>query len=70
VAVRIESDDPATALAELAWAIEQGAETVIVPDLEAARDFVIVHDALEGRTEIDPELALDPALRREPPSAG
>jgi hypothetical protein len=68
--VRVTSADRATALAELAWAISVGAGTVIVPDLEAARDYVIVHDALHGRTAVDPMLALADELRREPPSTG
>jgi citrate lyase beta subunit len=66
--VRVTSTDPATALAELAWAISVGADTVIVPDLEAARDYLTVDDALHGRTDVDPMLALADELRREPPS--
>jgi hypothetical protein len=67
--VEIESADPATALAELAWAITRGAEAVLVPDLEAACDYLTVHAALHGWVEVDPHLALAPELRREPPSS-
>jgi citrate lyase beta subunit len=67
--VEIGAPDPATALAELAWAIARGAEVVLVPDLEAARDYLTVHAALHGWVEVDPGLALAPELRREPPSS-
>lgn len=39
-----------------------------VHDVEAVRRYLRVHDALTGTVEVDPDLHLDPALRRTPDS--
>jgi dihydropteroate synthase len=52
-------------LAALAAAVDGGAAILRVHDVADARDFLAVRAALSGEAAVEPELRLDPALRRE-----
>jgi dihydropteroate synthase len=52
-------------LAALAAAVDGGAAILRVHDVADARDFLAVRAALSGEVAVEPELRLDPALRRE-----
>jgi dihydropteroate synthase len=52
-------------LAALGEGVDAGAAIVRVHDVAAVNDFLTVRGALRGRRAVDPDLALDPALRRE-----
>ncbi|MEO9025310.1 MAG: dihydropteroate synthase [Solirubrobacteraceae bacterium] len=50
-------------LAALAHGVRSGAHVLRVHDVEAAADFLAVHEALGGATEVDPDLRLEDAVR-------
>jgi dihydropteroate synthase len=52
-------------LAAVGEGVDAGASIVRVHDVAAVRDFLDVRAALRGEREVAPDLALDPALRRE-----
>jgi dihydropteroate synthase len=52
-------------LAALGAAVEGGAGILRVHDVADARDYLAVRAALRGEAAVEPELRLDPALRRE-----
>jgi len=52
-------------LAALAAAVDGGAAILRVHDVADARDYLAVRAALRGEAAVEPELRLDPALRRE-----
>jgi dihydropteroate synthase len=52
-------------LAALGEGVDAGAAIARVHDVAAARDFLDVRAALRGERDVAPDLALDPALRRE-----
>ena len=52
-------------LAALGAAVDGGAEILRVHDVADARDYLAVRAALRGEAAVEPELRLDPALRRE-----
>jgi dihydropteroate synthase len=52
-------------LAALGAAVDGGAAILRVHDVADARDFLAVRAALRGEAPVEPELRLDPALRRE-----
>jgi dihydropteroate synthase len=52
-------------LAALGAAVDGGAAILRVHDVADARDFLAVRAALSGEVAVEPELRLDPALRRE-----
>ena len=54
-------------LAALAHGADEGAHLFRVHDVAAAADFLSVRAALRGEREVPPGLALDDALRHEPP---
>jgi dihydropteroate synthase len=52
-------------LAALGAAVDGGAAILRVHDVADARDYLAVRAALSGEAVVEPELRLDPALRRE-----
>jgi dihydropteroate synthase len=52
-------------LAALGAAVDGGAAILRVHDVADARDFLAVRAALRGEAAVEPDLRLDPALRRE-----
>jgi dihydropteroate synthase len=52
-------------LAALGAAVDGGAGILRVHDVADARDYLAVRAALSGEAAVEPELRLDPALRRE-----
>jgi dihydropteroate synthase len=52
-------------LAALGAAVDGGAAILRVHDVADARDYLAVRAALTGEAAVEPELRLDPALRRE-----
>jgi dihydropteroate synthase len=52
-------------LAALGAAVDGGAGILRVHDVADARDYLAVRAALRGEAAVEPELRLDPALRRE-----
>jgi dihydropteroate synthase len=52
-------------LAAIGAGVDAGAAILRVHDVAAARDYLLVRAALRGEREVAPDLALDPALRRE-----
>jgi dihydropteroate synthase len=52
-------------LAALGSAVDGGAAILRVHDVADARDYLAVRAALSGEAAVEPELRLDPALRRE-----
>ncbi|MEA2448350.1 MAG: dihydropteroate synthase, partial [Thermoleophilaceae bacterium] len=52
-------------LAAIGEGVEAGAAILRVHDVAAARDYLTVRSALRGEQAVAPDLALDPALRRE-----
>jgi dihydropteroate synthase len=52
-------------LAALGAAVDGGAAILRVHDVADARDYLAVRAALRGEAAVEPELRLDPALRRE-----
>jgi dihydropteroate synthase len=52
-------------LAAIGEGVDAGAAILRVHDVAATRDFLTVRAALRGDREVPPDLALDPALRRE-----
>jgi dihydropteroate synthase len=52
-------------LAALGAAVDGGAAILRVHDVADARDYLAVRAALSGEAPVEPELRLDPALRRE-----
>jgi dihydropteroate synthase len=52
-------------LAAVGAAVRAGAHILRVHDVAAARDYLRVHAALDGHTEVDEAARLDRALRRE-----
>jgi dihydropteroate synthase len=52
-------------LAALGAAVDGGARILRVHDVADARDYLAVRAALSGEAAVEPELRLDPALRRE-----
>lgn len=65
---RRPKDRGAGTLAALGWCADEGAHLVRLHDVAAARDYLAIRAALAGNDEVDPELLLDPALRRQPPA--
>jgi dihydropteroate synthase len=53
-------------LAAVAHGARAGAHMLRVHDVAEVRDFLIVLDALEAESEVDPDLMLAEELRREP----
>jgi len=54
-------------LGAISVGLEMGASILRVHDVKATADFLAVRSALAGETEVDPELRIDEAIRREPP---
>jgi dihydropteroate synthase len=52
-------------LAAVGWGIEAGVHMLRVHDVAATADYVTVHSALTGETEVSPTLHLAEGLRRE-----
>jgi dihydropteroate synthase len=52
-------------LAAVAWGVEAGGHVLRLHDVEAAADFLAVRDVLAGRRELERDVRLDEALRRE-----
>jgi dihydropteroate synthase len=52
-------------LAAIGEGVDAGAAILRVHDVAAARDYLTVRSALRGEQAVAPDLALDPALRRE-----
>jgi dihydropteroate synthase len=59
-------DRGAGTLAALAWGLDAGGHVFRLHDVAAAADFIAVRDVLAGRRELDGDVRLAEALRREP----
>jgi dihydropteroate synthase len=64
---RSPADRLAGTLAALAHGVDCGAHIFRVHDVAAAADYLVVRAALRGEREVPRDLALDDALRHEPP---
>jgi dihydropteroate synthase len=62
---RAPRDRLAGTLAAIGAGCDAGASIVRVHEVRAARDYLDVRAALRGETEVDADLRLDPALRRQ-----
>lgn len=56
-------------LAAVGWAVAAGAKVIRAHDVAETRDYVTILAALNGWSEVDPELRIADEIRREPPSA-
>ena len=65
---RRPAEREAGTLAALADGADRGAHLFRVHDVAAAADFLAVRAALRGERDVAPDLALDDALRHEPPA--
>jgi dihydropteroate synthase len=65
---RSPADRLAGTLAALAHGVDAGAHIFRLHDVAAAADFLAVRAALRGEREVPQDLALDDALRHEPPA--
>lgn len=69
ITARPPKERGAGTLAALGWSVDAGAHIIRLHDIAAARDYLAVRAALTGEAQVDRELLLDPALRRQPPTA-
>lgn len=53
-------------LAAVGWAVAAGAKVIRAHDVAETRDYVTILGALNGWTEVDPELRIADDIRREP----
>lgn len=64
---RRPSERGAGTFGALAVGLDLGASILRVHDVRGTADFLAVRAALTGRSEVDPGLRIDEAIRREPP---